>query len=135
MHFMVATRSSKPRLPDSLTTIHPYAFAACEALEKISLPDSLQYIGAYAFKKLFCASEGQLAAWGNTHWETQAFESCKSLQDVIIPDSLSEIGESVFLSCLLRLLVLPERLEITCTRDEAIFTSDLSDYLPNRVFW
>ncbi len=120
-------------LPDSLTTIRPYAFAACEALEKISLPDSLQYIGAYAFKNCSALQKANLPH-GVTHIGTQAFESCKSLQDVIIPDSLSEIGESVFLSCLLRLLVLPERLEITCTRDEAIFTSDLSDYLPNRVF-
>ncbi len=120
-------------LPDSLTTIRPYAFAACEALEKISLPDSLQYIGAYAFKECAALREADLPD-GLTHLGTQAFEKCRKLQDVVLPNSLAKIGEAVFFACILRLLVLPERLEITNIRDEEIFTFDLLDYIPNRTF-
>ena len=120
-------------LPDSLTTIRPYAFSACEALEEISLPDSLRYIGAYAFKECAALREADLPD-GLTHLGTQAFEKCRKLQDVVLPNSLTKIGEAVFLACILRLLVLPERLIITDIRDEKLFTYDISDYIPNRTF-
>ena len=62
-------------IPDSVTSIGPYAFAECAGLTGVTIPDSVTSIG-----------------------ET-AFYLCRSLTNVTIGDSVTSIGEWAFADC------------------------------------
>ena len=59
-------------IPDSITTIKPYAFRACRSITSVEFPDTLTKIDNYAFMH------------------------CTSLTNVVIPDSVTSIGGSSF---------------------------------------
>ena len=63
------------RMPNSVTTISPYAFYQCNALESIELSDQLERIDSYAFY------------------------SCFSLHEIVIPESVIRIGVDAFSYC------------------------------------
>lgn len=62
-------------IPQSVTSINDYAFAACNDLTSIEIPNSVISIGE------------------------SAFESCRSLTSVEIPASVASIGDLAFCSC------------------------------------
>ena len=62
-------------IPDTVTTIHFYAFGACTALTSIEIPDSVTTIGG------------------------RAFYGCTSLVEVEIPASVTNIGDAPFPYC------------------------------------
>jgi len=63
-------------IPNSVTSIDDWAFAACNSLSNVIIPNSVTSIG------------------GN------AFVLCASLTSIVIPDSVTEIGEAAFAECL-----------------------------------
>ena len=69
-----STNLKKIELPDSLTTIMPYAFYDCD-IPNIALPTSIREIGE------------------------QAFASCSNLTTIDIPNGVSVIRRSTFRSC------------------------------------
>ena len=68
------TRSSYT-IPDSVTSIEPYAFEGCTSLTSITIPDSVISI------------------------ERSTFRDCSSLTSITIPDSVTSIGRSAFVDC------------------------------------
>ncbi|NLL56014.1 MAG: leucine-rich repeat protein [Clostridiales bacterium] len=68
-------KGQKIVIPDSVTTIDPYAFYNAVNLETVVLPTNLEYIGSYAFY------------------------NCTELSDITLPKGLKEIGEYAFSGC------------------------------------
>lgn len=69
-------------VPESITTISPYAFVNCEGLKKVKLHENVTSIGS------------------------RAFAGCTGLRFFYIPKSVTTIGEYVFISCHERLNLL-----------------------------
>lgn len=66
---------TKVTLPPTLREIGEYAFAYCEALQKVTLSEGLEVMGK------------------------SAFDGCVSLADISIPETVTEVRESAFLNC------------------------------------
>ena len=64
------------QLPEGITSLPAYAFAACHNLQTVKFPKSLTSIGE------------------------QAFGNCKSLKTMTIPDTVTTLGDRVFQSCI-----------------------------------
>lgn len=62
-------------LPDTITTIEPYAFCDCKALTNIILPESIYIIDEFAF----C--------------------NCTALHSITISNSLKIMGKDIFYNC------------------------------------
>jgi len=85
---------SSVTLPEHLTTIGNYAFAACN-IPSITFPDSLTSIGNVAFFRCEALTSLQLPDSVVSIGES-AFSWCTSLSSVQLPDSLISIGEYAF---------------------------------------
>lgn len=100
--FAYLTKMTVIVLPNTITTIKPYAFGASattgSGLVSITLPDSIRTLDNFAFTG--CQSlktvifNDTLTTIGNS-----AFNGCKSLNNIILPNSLTSLGESVFNGC------------------------------------
>ncbi|MDY5999982.1 MAG: leucine-rich repeat protein [Candidatus Limisoma sp.] len=69
------TKISAINIPQSVETIHDYAFSNCSALENVEIGSEAKTIGNYAFNK------------------------CKSLHAIHIPDKIVRIGDYAFSDC------------------------------------
>ncbi len=85
-------------IPDSVTTIGYRAFCYCTSLTSIVIPNSVTTIGGYAFEECknltsVTLSSSLMAIGSGT------FEDCRSLTSITIPNSVTTIGESAFSRC------------------------------------
>jgi len=62
-------------IPDTVTTISPYAFYGCYAITSVIIPETVTTIGKCAFY------------------------GCRSLTSITIPDAVTEISEYMFFNC------------------------------------
>ncbi len=94
-------------LPSSLTTIEPYAFAECYALEYLTIPQSVTRIGQGAF--LNCTLLKDLDIPANIREiEAETFYGCTALQGIWLPEHITRVGDLAFAGCAsLRSISLP----------------------------
>ena len=82
-------------IPDSVTTINPYAFETCTALESIVIGESVTYIGYSAFES--CTKLTSIVIPDSvTTIDMIAFDDCTSLESIVIGDSVTFIGDNSF---------------------------------------
>ena len=74
-HVLANISATSITIPNTVKTIHTYAFSRCSRLENLVIPNGVYSIGNYCFY------------------------SCKALKSIELPDSLTSIGYSAFHSC------------------------------------
>ena len=84
-------------IPESVTSIDPYAFAGCHCLKSIRLPSKLMRIGKRAFAN---SSLVRLAIPESVREiGDEAFYGCHALRSITFPAGLQKIGERVLDEC------------------------------------
>ena len=100
-------------IPNTVDSIHNYAFAGCSSLTSVTIPNSVTSIGNDAFS--WCSSltktnyTGDIAGWCNIKFgDGEANPMCQShnfyindqeIKDLVIPNSVTSIGNKVFYGC------------------------------------
>ncbi|WP_400219631.1 leucine-rich repeat protein, partial [Methanomethylophilus alvi] len=85
-------------IPDSVTSIGPYAFYGCTGLRELIIPDSVASICYSVFEK--CTSLVSVTIPDSvTSIGDRAFYGCSSLTSIILPDSVTSIGDYAFFKC------------------------------------
>lgn len=81
-------------IPDTVSSIEQYTFAACENLTEVTIPESVTQIKFSAF-----ASSGSLTDIfvpdSVTDIGDEAFQNCTKLSNVRLPDTLTHIGKNI----------------------------------------
>lgn len=85
-------------IPDSVTSIGPYAFCDCKSLTTIRLPEGLIVISPDMFGYSAKLKEVNIPNTV-TDIESYAFESCKSLKKIVLPEGVKNIGRYAFMGC------------------------------------
>ena len=114
------TTLASVRFVDGVTSIKPFAFFYCGALNDIAIPESVTSIGQFAFGMCtgltsiaipnniteafapfyFCLNLNQaVISEGTTCIFPGMFIGCVNLTDITIPDSIIYIGEEAFSGC------------------------------------
>lgn len=96
----------------SITTIQPYAFCGCNAIQSVELPDSLTEIGKYAFYN--CSDMTTVTGVENvTILGDSAFEKCSFLTDITL-NKITTFGSKLFDGCnSLRLTITNPNLDLS----------------------
>ena len=85
-------------IPNSVTSIGPYAFESCTGLTSVTIPDSVTSIGSRAFSG--CSGLTSVTIPDSvTSIGWSAFDGCNGLTSVTIPDSVTNIGGRAFADC------------------------------------
>ena len=85
-------------IPDNVTDIGEYAFAACSSLTSITIPNSVTSISDRAF--YYCSSLTNITIPNSvTSIGGSAFNSCSSLTNITIPNSVTCIDAYTFMRC------------------------------------
>ena len=85
-------------IPDNVTDIGEYAFAACSSLTSITIPNSVTSISDRAF--YYCSSLTSITIPNSvTSIGGCAFNSCSSLTNITIPNSVTCIDAYTFMRC------------------------------------
>ena len=85
-------------IPDSVTSISPYAFYYCENLKSVTIGNGVTRIYNLAFAN--CANLQNVTIGNNVSYiGYEAFGACDSLTSVTIPDSVTFIDDRAFSSC------------------------------------
>ena len=85
-------------IPDNVTDIGEYAFAACSSLTSITIPNSVTSISDRAF--YYCSSLTSITIPNSvTSIGGSAFNSCSSLTNITIPNSVTSIEYGAFNEC------------------------------------
>lgn len=85
-------------LPDSVTSIGPYAFHSCYQLTSIRLPAALTTLGVGSFYGCSALTTTVIPE-GVSELPRNSFASCSALRSVTLPKSLTKIGPSAFSHC------------------------------------
>ena len=92
------TKISAISIPQSVETIHDYAFSNCSALENIEIGNSVKTIGNYAFTK--CGKLSTVSIPGNVETiGSYAFSNCSALENIEIGSGVKTIGNYAFSDC------------------------------------
>ena len=92
------TKISAISIPQSVETIHNYAFSNCSALENIEIGNSVKTIGNYAFTK--CGKLSTVSIPGNVETiGSYAFSNCSALENIEIGSGVKTIGNYAFSDC------------------------------------
>ncbi len=82
-------------IPNSVTTINPYAFAKADLLKSVSIPNTITVIQYNTFD--YCSSLESITIPSSvTKIEQGAFYGCSGLKSVTIPDSVTRIETLAF---------------------------------------
>ena len=85
-------------IPDNVTDIGEYAFAACSSLTSITIPNSVTSISDRAF--YYCSSLTSITIPNSViSIGGSAFNSCSSLTNITIPNSVTCIDAYTFMRC------------------------------------
>ena len=85
-------------IPNSVDSIHDYAFFGCSSLTSVTIGNSVTSIGDYAFSD--CSSLTSIVIPNSvTTIGNSAFDDCSSLTSIVIPNSVTSIGNSAFDDC------------------------------------
>ena len=85
-------------IPNSVTSIGDVAFSSCSSLTSVTIPNSVTSIGEWAFQ--VCHSLTSITIPNSvTSIGGRAFEDCRSLTSVTIPNSVTSIGDNAFYGC------------------------------------
>ena len=85
-------------IPNTVDTIHNYAFYGCSSLTSITIPNSVTSIGKEAFYK--CSSLTSITIPKSvTSIGDFAFYGCSGLTSITIPNSVTSIGNDAFYGC------------------------------------
>ena len=85
-------------IPDNVTDIGEYAFAACSSLTSITIPNSVTSIGGSAFNS--CSSLTNITIPNSvTCIDAYTFMRCSSLTSITIPNSVTSIEYGAFNEC------------------------------------
>ncbi|MBR2719268.1 MAG: leucine-rich repeat protein [Clostridia bacterium] len=85
-------------VPEGITAIPDYAFAASTYLEEVSLPSTLEVVGRWAFEYCPLLTTVELPA-NVKSLRLRAFHGCEKLKDVVFPEGLEEIHAGCFGNC------------------------------------
>jgi BspA type Leucine rich repeat region (6 copies)/Hint domain len=85
-------------IPNSVTTLGPYAFNSCISLVSVSIPNSVGSIGQNAFSGCYNLTSITLSNTLKSIGDS-AFSGCSSLTSVTIPNSVTGIGNYAFQFC------------------------------------
>lgn len=85
-------------LPDSLTSIGPYAFSGCRSLERINIPERVTSIGKSAFRGCGHLNSIELPD-ALRSIGASAFQSCSSLTRMVVPDGVKSLPSLAFANC------------------------------------
>ena len=89
------TASGEITIPDSITTVGPYAFSNNSGITGVTIPATLSCIERYAFSG--CSNlTSVVIADGFTSISDHAFYNCQSLKSVTVPMSVDFIGSYAF---------------------------------------
>ena len=98
-------------IPESITTIGPFAFWLCDCLVSISLPPRLRAIEDSAFEHSGLSSI-HIPECVETIGEC-AFAQCYYLREIILPESVKSIGENAFENCFnMEKVIIPNSVEV-----------------------
>ena len=82
-------------IPNTVDTIHNYAFYECSSLTTVTIPNSVTSIGNNAFS--YCSSITSVTIPNSvTSIGNNAFYNCSSLMSIKIPESVINIGNGAF---------------------------------------
>lgn len=85
-------------IPNSVTTINPWAFAECNMLNKVTLSENLTSLSDWIF--FGCSNLVSISIpEGVTYIGNYAFTLCEKLPIIAIPQSVEYIGDSAFAAC------------------------------------
>ena len=85
-------------IPNTVDSIHNYAFASCSSLTSVTIPNSVKSIGDDAFSG--CSSLTSVTIPNSvTSIGESAFRGCESFTSVTIPNSVTSIGDYAFSWC------------------------------------
>lgn len=91
---LMCTNITSLVIPETVTNIEAYAFAACISLKELTIPDSVQTIGHSAFISCI-ALEKVTVGSGLRDWNQPLypiFDGCANVTEVVLCDGLSNIG-------------------------------------------
>lgn len=103
-------------IPESVTTIEPYAFNTCVALERVIIPETTVNFGSgdafYACPKLLSAGpiggDYNIQFGWTTHIPEEAL-SGSNIETMVFPSEVTSIGSAAFFDCAyLKNIVIPE---------------------------
>lgn len=98
VQYAIGKEATAFTVPDGVTAIAPYAFAACNHLTSVVLPNSMEIIGVSAFED--CGNLTNVTIPDSVKIiEKSAFYKCDSLASAAIPDSVEFIGAYAFRYC------------------------------------
>ena len=85
-------------IPDTVTSILPYAFARIPSITSVKIPDSVTSIGERAFYQSTKLETLTLPS-GIVIISKEAFYDCSGLTSITIPNSVTTIEDSAFKNC------------------------------------
>lgn len=95
-------------IPDSITSIGPYAFTSCFGLTDITLPNGITSIGEHTFDGCIGLSTVEIPD-SVTDIGSYAFYRCSELTSLTIPSNVNAIGEYAFTSSGLVAIAIPDK--------------------------
>lgn len=106
-------------IPDTVTSILPYAFAYIPSITSVKIPNSVTSIGGGAFYNSSSLTSITIPN-SVTSIGRSAFGSCSGLTSITIPNSVTSIGSSAFRDCIgLSSITIPN--SVTTIEDYAFY--------------
>ncbi len=119
-------------IPNSVDSIHDYAFYNCSSLTSVTIPNSVTSIGYAAFRD--CSSLTSVTIPNSlTSIGDYAFYDCTSLTSVTIPNSLTSIGDHAFYDCTSLASVVWNAINYTSDAS-SVFEGDVPSQITSFVF-
>ena len=85
-------------IPESVTSIYPYAFSGCTGLTSATISESVTYISYNAFSE--CSGISSVTIGNNVFYiDNSAFSGCSGVTSITIPNSVTSIGDYGFSGC------------------------------------
>lgn len=121
-------------IPNTVTTISPFAFAECSGLTSVTIPNSVTNIGQDAFEDCDGLTSISLPNSVTSIGDT-AFSGCESLTSAVIGQGVIDLGMNTFANCysLSQVYFLGN----APSTDSPVFLGDTNTvyYMPNTTGW